>query len=263
MLDPCAGEGVFARYLADQYSLKLATIEINAERGQLCRQVSDHHVTSDALEAELHKSQFALLWANPPFMSDGTLRLEWRFLRYFLKALTPGGVLAYTIPRRTMAKNHDILRHLVEFYQDHRLYYLPDPNPYGQIVLFARKRAERVRLGRAGAGELLTTLMNPSPLPQTCDDPLRIPAHPKDTIILRGTEVDWDLLRSEAHASTGPDLGEAMIPPGVIEGRSLMPPRRGHIASLMAGGGLDNTYVAPDIVKGYVRQEVTVRLGQT
>ena len=53
-----------------------------------------------------------------------------------------------------------------------------------------------------------------------------------------------------------------MIPPGVIEGRSLMPPRCGHIASLMAGGGLDNIVlpaqqagIAPDIVKGYVRQE--------
>jgi predicted RNA methylase len=255
LLDPCAGEGVFARFLATHYGLKLATIEINEERGQLCRQVADHHVTGDALEVELHKRQFAFLWSNPPFVSDGQLRMEWRFLRYFLDALVPGGVLAYTIPRRTMAQDPHILRHLVEFYEDHRLYYLPDPNPYAQVVLFARKRAERVKLGKAGAGQLLTTMMNPPLLPPICDNPLPIPTHPLQTIVLRGTQVDWDQLRAEAAASPGPDLGEAMTPPGVIEGRSLMPPRRGHVASLMAGGGLDNTRVGPDVVKGYVRQE--------
>jgi hypothetical protein len=258
MLDPCSGEGVFAHFLATHYGLNLATIEINEQRGQLCRQVADHHVTGDALEVELHKSQFALIWSNPPFLLDGgqhQLRMEWRFLRYFLDALAPGGILAYTIPRRTMAQDPHILRHLVEFYEDHRLYYLPDPNPYAQVVLLARKRAERVKLGKAGAGQLLTTVMSPPLLPEICDDPLSIPAHPLQTIVLRGTQVDWDQLRAEAAASPGPDLGEAMTPPGVIEGRSLMPPRRGHIASLMAGGGLDNTRVGPDVVKGYVRQE--------
>jgi len=33
-----------------------------------------------------------------------------------------------------------------------------------------------------------------------------------------------------------------------------MPPRRGHVASLMAGGGLDNTRVGDEIVKGYVQR---------
>lgn len=254
ILDPCAGEGVFADYLAGHLGLKLATIEINSQRGQACRQVADHHVTSDALEVEIHKAQFSLLWSNPPFMKDHEMKLEWKFLRRFLDALTPGGILAYTIPQATMTKDRNILRHLVEFYEDHRLYYLPEPNPYHQIVLFARKRAERVRLGKAGAGDLLTTLMNPPLLPDTCNDPLQVPAHPRPSIVLRGTRVDWDQLRAEAAASLGPNLGQLMAHPGIIEGRSLMPPRRGHVASLMAGGGLDNTRVGHEIVKGYVQR---------
>ncbi|MCP4543367.1 MAG: methyltransferase [Chloroflexi bacterium] len=286
MLDPCAGEGLFAGFLAHRLGdIKLATIEINTERGLACRKLAQHHVTSDALQVELHKAQFSLIWSNPPFMKDHELRLEWKFLRRFLDALAPGGILAYTIPQTVMTKDHHILRHLVEFYEDHRLYYLPDPNPYRQIILFARKRAGRVKLGKAGtraespsystgilpkekaarafSRELLTTLMSPPLLPDTCDDPLQIPVHPRPSIVLRGTHVDWDELRAEAVASPGPDLGEMMVHPGIIEGpcpgrqgqgRSLMPPRRGHVASLMAGGGLDNTRVGDEIIKGYVQR---------
>ncbi len=152
MLDPCAGEGIFAGFLAHRLGdLKLATIEINTERGLACRKLAHHHVTSDALEVEIHKAQFSFSWSNPPFMSDHEMRLEWKFLRRFLDALRPGGILAYTIPQARMTQDRDILRHLVEFYENHRLYYLPDPNPYRQIVLFARKRTERVRLGKVGA----------------------------------------------------------------------------------------------------------------
>ncbi len=96
--------------------------------------------------------------------------------------------------------------------------------------------------------------MNPPLLPDTCDDPLPIPAHPRPTIVLRGTHIEWDEFRAEAAASGGPDLGASMTHPGVIEGRSLMPPRRGHVASLMAGGGLDNSRVGDEVVKGYVQR---------
>jgi hypothetical protein len=43
-----AGEGAFARFLADRLGLKLATVEINRDRGERCRDISDHHVTTDA-----------------------------------------------------------------------------------------------------------------------------------------------------------------------------------------------------------------------
>jgi hypothetical protein len=143
MLDPCAGEGIFAHFLAGHLGLKLATVEINRDRGRQCRTISDHHVTADALQAGCGHDQFAFLWLNPPFMKDAEARMEWRFLRRYRDALAPGGVLAYTIPGRTMLKDKAILAHLVRFYQDHRLFWLPEPNPYGQILYLGVRRVKK------------------------------------------------------------------------------------------------------------------------
>jgi hypothetical protein len=253
MLDPCAGTGTFARYLAGSFGLGLATIEINRERGEQCRAVSDHHLTCDALEVECGCQQFAFLWSNPPYMRDAEARLEWRFLRRYRDALAPGGVLAYTIPGPTMRHDSGILRHLVRFYDRHRLYWLPEPNPYRQ-VLYLGVRRERGSDDPGALQDLAAILESGRPLlPEACADPLPIPALSRATIRLRGKEVDWEQIRREAMAG-GVDLAEHMIRPEPFNTRTLLPPKKGHIVSVLAGGGVDHHRLGDDIIRGATRQ---------
>ena len=142
--------------------------------------------------------QFAFLWSNPPFMTDAEARMEWRFLRRYRDALAPGGVLAYTIPGRTMLKDKAILAQLVRFYRDHRLFWLPEPNPYGQILYLGVRREKKTESTQAAA-ELINVLTSRTNLlPEACTDALAIPSLPRPAIRLRGREIDWHLFRQEA-----------------------------------------------------------------
>ncbi len=252
MLDPCAGEGVFARYLADHLHMKLATVEINYNNSEKCRRVSDHHVSGDAMQVEYGHEQIAFQWLNPPFMEDAEDRMEWKFLQKYRNILAPGGVLAYTIPGATMLKDSHILPHLVRFYKDHKLYWLPEPNPYKQILYIGIRRSSKSEDGEE-KDRLVEILQNGKPILEH-DDCIQIPTVSREYISLRGREIDWNIIIKEA-AHEGLDFE---FPETFSEkAETVLPLKKGHLVSVLAGGGLDNARLGDDIIRGSVRQEQT------
>src|SRR5207245_586246 len=125
-----------------------------------------------------------LLFANPPYDVDTEQqRLEHVFLTNLSRTLCNGGVLVYIIPQRRLSIS---ARYLASHYRDLRVYRFPDPEfkAFGQIVLFARKKAQ------AAADPALQAKVDAwsedklPPLPDEPDDAARLPVP-----AVRGGEV--------------------------------------------------------------------------
>ncbi|MBU0491046.1 MAG: class I SAM-dependent methyltransferase, partial [Chloroflexi bacterium] len=256
LLDPCAGRGAVGRALAHRWHLQVAMVEINQERGRWVRRRADHAVIADALATECGHGQFVAVMSNPPYdRDDQHTRLEWRFLQRFRDALCPEGLLVYIIPGYRMLQDSAIIPHLAQFYHDLRLFTLPAPNPYQQVILYARRRASRDTQSRAAVDWLKTTLQcGPPLLPDVCADPYILPARPRDRVHLRGQELDVEQVRLDGLAS-GLTLDDLFQGPAELNTRVVMPLKKGHLASIMAAGLLDNARVGDDVIRGSVRQD--------
>ncbi|MBU1750376.1 MAG: class I SAM-dependent methyltransferase, partial [Chloroflexi bacterium] len=258
LLDPCAGAAQIGRALANRWHLRLAAIEINQERGRWVRRRADHAVINDALNEkfECGHEQFVAVYSNAPYdRDDQNNRLEWRFLQRYREALCPEGLLIYVIPGYRMLQDDAIIPHLAQFYHDFRLFTLPEPNPYRQVILYARRRELRDTNTREVVAWLKDTLQfGPPPLlPDTCDDPYVLPARPRNYVRLRGQELDLDQLRLDGQRG-GLTLDDLFQDAVEINTRVVMPLKKGHLASIMAAGLLDNSRVDDDIIRGSVRQ---------
>ncbi|MBU0492391.1 MAG: hypothetical protein KKB13_11135 [Chloroflexi bacterium] len=269
LLDPCAGRGKVGRALANRWNLKFAAVEINADRGSWARHRADHAVIGDALEVTCGHEQFSVVFSNPPYDVDGEgNRMEWRFLRRYRDALVPDGILVYIVPGYRIIEDRHIAPHLVQYYQDLRVYTIPDPNPYGQVVVYAVRRAKRDQtvsadglrqLLLAGPPVLPDTCpasapgYSPASAPGTCADPLPIPAHPRQHILLRGTAMDPEQLRRDGLAA-GVTLAEQLKPPVALQTRVVVPLKRRHLASVIEAGLLDNGRVGDWIMRGSIQK---------
>ncbi|MBU1880269.1 MAG: class I SAM-dependent methyltransferase, partial [Chloroflexi bacterium] len=260
LLDPCAGMGKVGRAMANRWNLRFAAVEINADRGAWARHRADHAVVGDALEATCGREQFSVVFSNAPYDVDGEgNRMEWRFLRRYRDALVPGGILVYIVPGYRMVEDRYIVPHLAQYYQDIRIYTVPDPNPYGQVIVYAVRRAKRDQT--ASADELRQLLISGPPLlpdAGACADPLPIPANPRQHILLRGTAMDPEQLRRDGLAA-GVTLAEHFKPPVALQTRVVVPLKRRHLAAVIEAGLLDNGRVGDWIMRGSIaKSEATV-----
>ncbi|MBU0492973.1 MAG: class I SAM-dependent methyltransferase, partial [Chloroflexi bacterium] len=260
LLDPCAGMGKAGRALANRWRLRFAAVEINAHRGEWARQRADHAVIGDALEATCGHEQFSVVACNPPYDVDGEgNRMEWRFLRRYRDALVPGGILVYIVPGYRLVEDRYIVPHLVQYYEHLRVYTVPDPNPYGQMVVYAVRRPKRDQTASADALRQLL-VSGPPLLPDSCADPLPIPASPRQHILLRGTAMDPEQLRRDGLVA-GVTLAEQFKPAVARQTRVVVPLKRRHLAAVIEAGLLDNGRVGDWIMRGSIQKGETEVVG--
>jgi SAM-dependent methyltransferase len=141
-LDPCAGTGEALALIARALGAETFGIELHDERARAAGEQLDRVLHTSAFSTRLAHGAFSLLFANPPYDVDTEQRrLEHAFLTKLSRTLYTGGVLVYIVPQRRLGIS---ARYLASHYRDIRIYRFPDPEfkAFGQIVLFARKKAQ-------------------------------------------------------------------------------------------------------------------------
>jgi len=105
-LDPCAGEGEALRRACERLGLRPHAIELDEERAKRAKKalapLGGKVLQGDAFDHEARG--FAFLWLNPPYDWSEEGRLEEEWVRAFLPALVPGGVLVLVVPEREVAR---------------------------------------------------------------------------------------------------------------------------------------------------------------
>lgn len=145
ILDPCAGEGVALRRIADHLQGAAQAIELSRERAGKCRKLGLKTYCGDALG--YRGRGFGLLYLNPPYDDGVGERLERTFLKHWSEALAPGGVLVYLIPERVLGAVED---YLTGWYDALLALRFPEPEyqAFHQVVVFGVRRTEPRSPGR-------------------------------------------------------------------------------------------------------------------
>src|SRR5574340_87796 len=70
LIDPCAGEGIAAAYLAQEWHLESYGIELDAERAQASAQRLTRVLHLDYAAARVPPHAFQVLFLNPPYSPE-------------------------------------------------------------------------------------------------------------------------------------------------------------------------------------------------
>ena len=258
LLDPCCGAGNALRKMArrmssrrDAPSIETYGIEIEEGLAGRARTKLDHVLHADMFQSTIAHSSFNLLFLNPPPGGGGMGSTGHSFLAQATRYLTPGGALIYTIPREDLKAS---ARHLTTNYQAIRLMtypaeqYLKQPN----AVVVATKRTEPERMPQ-----------DEEAIQEWSEN---LPEHEETTI----RQPDWDIwidgsapgevlfsrrymdpheAALEARQNgvwNSATLRSQLWPDGAHQTSPLMSPRKGHIATMIASGLLNNISLEQD-----------------
>jgi len=266
LLDPCAGTGEPAAYLASRWGLASYGVELHAERVTEAAARLDHclHGSYHQIVAEPRDCS-SVLFLNPPYDDeqddDGvSARQEVLFLHATLDFLVHDGLLVYVVPRRILRN-----RSLVDLFRRHfrrvQVWNFPEPEveAFGQVVVAARMyRPEYGGYGYYGEVSALEAddfpVLGSEPYRDVDETEIDLPVRVVEKFSLAGTAPE-DICPSHAlddpsgaYASqqwlalTG-DRDEAADAP-------LMAPRPGHQAMLLAAGQLNGLELDGCLVKG-------------
>jgi len=243
LLDPCCGTGEPAAQIAAAAGCDAYGIEINTERAQAAKRILTKVVASDLVSVRARPGAFSILYLNPPYdfdAADG--RTELSFLKHTLPYLIPGGLLLFVVPQKRITPR--IARVLSAYFEDLKIRKFPadEFQAFGQIIITGLKKA-RAEIN----GEVLASLSQISTmdLPEMVrkEFSLSVPAVARDFFI-RSSEFGPDELAEELKARflwKEPALGlieeEEQTRPAI---QPLMPPRKAHLAMLIAAGLINN-----------------------
>lgn len=248
LLDPCAGEGTAASYVAGLFQLESYGVELDYERATQASYKMDHIIADDVDMAKISREAFELLWLNPPYDALQGKRLEHKFLTHCTPFLAPDGILIFIVPQHVIGAK--VAGYLARNYHSLRAYRFPDPEyaEFRQIVVFGVKRAaasddadaEQEMLHRACAGTLPA-------LDETPDEERQylIPApRPVSDFYFYAknlSDAEMIALMAESGACTTTAWQEHFDPETELDSfRPLMRLKQGHLISLIAAGYVQN-----------------------
>ena len=263
LLDPCCGMGEPAAQIAAAAGCDAYGVEINTERAQLAKRILTKVVTGDLFSVRARPGAFSILYLNPPYdfdAEDG--RTELSFLKHTLPYLAPKGLLLFVVPQKRITTR--IARVLSAYFEDLKVRKFPadEFEAFGQIVIAGVKKA-RAEIN----GEVLASLSQiPAvdlPEMHRKEFSLRIPAVGRDFFI-RSSEFGPDELSEELKASTlwkelalGLIEEEDQTRPAI---QPLMPPRKAHLAMLIAAGLINNQILEANgrslLIKGTAKKVI-------
>ena len=254
LLDPCCatGEALEKVRLAMQGYARNTThgVELEQERAQQAVLELDNVLVGDSLKAKA-RGGFSLLYLNPPYDQADGKRLELTFLWHWQRALLPGGILVYVVPEKYLS---EYAATLTAQFDNVAIYRFPDEHydAFKQVVVFGVKKA---------------TPSYPSPLPEVAGDltlacARYVVPEGKDTPQLYLTGQDPEVLVAEARTKGCWRRAWDLLSPSDPQSfRPLLPPRKGHVALMMAAGLLNNTAIEVEgrrlLVLARVHKEVT------
>jgi hypothetical protein len=160
ILDPCAGEGVAiaeAAHALGRDQTTVYAVEYDLERANHARQLVDHCIQGDLMDALIARQSFGLLWLNPPYGdlskdANGTIgydgrgraRLEKLFYQKTLPLLQYGGILIFIVPSYVL--DPELVGWLTRHFTDLCIHRAVDTQ-FKQVVVFGRRIRQRELVG--------------------------------------------------------------------------------------------------------------------
>jgi predicted RNA methylase len=263
LLDPCCGTGEPAAHIAAAAECDAYGVEINKERAQVAQKILTKVVAGNLFSVRARPEGFSILYLNPPYdfdQEDG--RTELSFLKHTLPYLAPGGLLLFLVPQKRVTPR--MARVLSVCIEDPKIRKFPSEQfkAFGQIVITGIKKR------RAEIDSEVVSSLSQIPAKELAEIVPRefsfaIPAATKDFFI-RSSEFGPDELAEELTASSlwnetalglfGEDdrTGRAIQP--------LMPPRKAHLAMLIAAGLINNQILEANgrrlLIKGTAKKVI-------
>jgi predicted RNA methylase len=243
LLDPCCGTGEPAAQIAAVAGCEAYGVEINTDRAKTAKNLLSKVVAGNLFSVRARPASFSILYLNPPYdfdAEDG--RTELSFLKHTLSYLAPKGLLLFVVPQKRITPR--IARVLSAYFEDLKVRKFPadEFQSFGQIVIAGLKKARAEINSDVLAGLTQIQFMD-LPEMHRKEFSFTVPAVGRDFFI-RSAEFGPDQLAEELTASTlwkEPALGlleedeqtrSALQP--------LMPPRKAHLAMLIAAGLINN-----------------------
>ncbi len=243
LLDPCCGTGDPAAQIATAAGCDAYGVEINTDRAKTAKNLLSKVVAGNLFSVRARPGAFSILYLNPPYdfdAEDG--RTELSFLKHTLPYLTPRGLLLFVVPQRRITTR--IARVLSAYFEDLKVRKFPadEFQSFGQIVITGLKKA-RAEMN----GDILASLtqIQSMDLPEIHrkEFSFTVPAVGRDFFI-RSSEFGPDELAEELKESSL--WKESAL--GLLEedgqtrpaSQPLMPPRKAHLAMLIAAGLINN-----------------------
>ncbi len=263
LLDPCCGTGEPAARIAAVAGCEAYGVEINTERARVAKKLLNKVVAGDLFSVRAGPGAFSILYLNPPYdfdADDG--RAELSFLKHTVTYLTPGGLLLFLLPQARITTR--IARVLSAYFRDLRIRKFPaqEFQAFGQIVIAGLKKAH-AEIDSETFTSLTQIPTGDLPEMRRKEFSFSIPAVGKDFFI-RSSEFGLDELAEEIKTSSlwrEPALGlvreeeqtRAAIQP-------LMPPRKAHLAMLIAAGLINNQVLEANgrklLIKGTAKKVI-------
>ena len=263
LLDPCCGTCQPAAEIAAVAECEAYGVEIHSGRAQSARSLLKKVIAGNLFTVRARHESFSVLFLNPPYdyeSEDG--RTELSFLKHTIPYLVPGGLIFFILPQIRIT--HRIAKVLSAYIQDPQVRKFPAEQykAFGQVVVAGVKK------NRPGLSEetllQLSKLRDhdvPELIPTEFSFP--IPSVPKDFFI-RSSEIIPEELAEELLTSPlwkDPALGALLEndeTKTVI--RPLMPPRKAHLAMLIAAGLINNQVLEAHgqrlLIKGTSRKTI-------
>ena len=262
ILDPCCGEGLALKNLAENENADTYGIELDESRGHTAQKNLDRVGLGSFFGSSVPPGRFHALLLNPPYLScpgdGGSKRMERAFLADTLPLLMKGGLLIYIIPYHRA--NESVCRILSSYYKNLSVYRFRDSEfkKYKQIVFFGIRTERRTADKTAARIEQLCLQPDKIPLIDTIPAGLySLPEKETEISHFRGSVFDVEALAEQLKSSDSLDI---LFESSRLENRTrnpLLPLNLSQIG-LVGASGLMNGLVDcehPHVIKGRIVRE--------
>ncbi len=262
ILDPCCGEGLALKTLAENENADTYGIELDESRGHTAQKNLDRVGLGSFFGSSVPPGRFHTLFLNPPYLScpgnGGSKRMERAFLADTLPLLMKGGLLIYIIPYHRA--NESVCRILASYYKNLSVYRFRDSEfkKYKQIVFFGIRTERRTADKTAARIEQLCLQPDKIPLIDTIPAGLySLPEKETEISHFRGSVFDVEALAEQLKSSDSLDI---LFESSRLENRTrnpLLPLNLSQIG-LVGASGLMNGLVDcehPHVIKGRIVRE--------
>lgn len=253
LLDPCAGEGLALKQMADDLKEKGAEvqtygIELEAKRAEKAKQVLDHVIAAGYETVRMTNGVISAMWLNPPYSASDGKRVEINFLRDLTdRHLQAGGLLMYCIPQYILGYAAVLL---ASRFDNIKVYRFTDEDypVYKQVVVFGYRREKSssgpearrnkeylVYLGHLGPEGL-------PPLDREDEEVFVVPAASGPVKLFRSSNISAEEAREAIAKSPALAKARELIEPALaaqIKVRTpILPLKLAHMGTAIAAGAV-------------------------
>jgi 16S rRNA G966 N2-methylase RsmD len=269
VLDPCAGEGLAIKQIADALGIPAArtyAVELDAGRAAKVRENlgPDAKVLGPAsfMGTRITGYSFGLVYCNPPFDDElgGGGRVEQTFAEKSTRLLKEGGTLALVMPITAIQGNWRFIAFLDSQYEDAALFRFPDEvRKFREVVFLGKKRRQEKASTYDGyLNNLLRYSYRGEPdleIVGETGQTWKVPHAWAPHTFAKVEMTEAELIEA---VESSPLLARLRPPKPPKPKRPPLPLYKGHVALLLASGMLDGVIEPegepPHVVRGTARK---------